>query len=69
MENTQLSTGDRVTYKILDQEYYSRGYGINYETKTSAIVEICYKMSNGDMITIRDIEKVEKKEPKKETTS
>lgn len=46
----QFKIGDTVTYKDLDMEYYSRGYGINYETKTGVIVGICYKLSNGEVI-------------------
>lgn len=63
--------GQTVTYKTLDEEYYSRGYGISYETKTSKISEICFRMENGDLITVRNILQAEvgsQKEPKKEST-
>ncbi len=67
----ELKQGQTVTYKILDEESYSRGYGIYYETKTSVIREIKYVMENGDMITVRNIEQAqaekEAKEPKKES--
>lgn len=49
----KFEIGDKVTYKDLDMEYYSRGYGISYETKTARIVSICYKLSNGDTIDER----------------
>jgi hypothetical protein len=67
----QYKEGDLITYKTVDMEYYSRGYGLSYETKTSKIVEICYRMENGDTITVRNIQTVEdsKKEPKKDSTS
>jgi hypothetical protein len=47
---TQFKIGDVVQYKDVDMEYYSRGYGINYETKTAQIVSICYKLSNGETV-------------------
>ncbi len=58
---TQFKIGDVVQYKDVDMEYYSRGYGINYETKTAQIVSICYKLSNGETVE-------EKKLVKKETS-
>lgn len=51
----EYKPGDILTYKTLDEEYYSRGYGISYETKTSKIVEVYYKMENGDLIPARII--------------
>jgi hypothetical protein len=71
MNSQQYKEGDLVTYKIIDMEYYSRGYGVIYETKTSKIRQICYQMENGDTITVRNIQMEEedsKKEPKKEQT-
>jgi hypothetical protein len=59
--------GQSVTYKILDEESYSRGYGIHYEIKTSVIREIRYVMENGDTITLRNIQAAEAKEPKNES--
>jgi hypothetical protein len=50
MSTPQFNVGDVVTYQTLDEEYYSRGYGINYETKASTIVSIYYKLANGDVI-------------------
>jgi len=49
MSESQFKVGDVVTYKTVDMEYYSRGYGISYETKASTIVSICYKLANGDI--------------------
>jgi hypothetical protein len=49
-DQATFRVGDVVTYTTLDEEYYSRGYGINYETKASTIVSIYYKMANGDMM-------------------
>ncbi len=67
----QYKEGDTITYKTVDMEYYSRGYGVIYETKTSKVVQICYKMENGDTITVRNIQMEEesKKEPKKDSTN
>ena len=45
-----LQIGDKVKYETLDEEYYSRGYGIIMETKTSTIVSICYKLANGEVV-------------------
>jgi hypothetical protein len=49
-QTAAFNIGSVVSYQTLDEEYYSRGYGINYETKASTIVSIYYKMANGDMI-------------------
>ena len=49
MSEPKFKVGDIVTYKTVDMEYYSRGYGLNYETKASTIVSICYKLANGDI--------------------
>lgn len=46
----QFKVGQVVTYETLDEEYYSRGYGIHMETKASTIVSICYKLANGDIV-------------------
>lgn len=50
MSEVTFKVGDVVTYKTLDMEYYSRGYGVSYETKGSTIVSICYKLANGDIV-------------------
>ena len=42
--------GDRVTYQAVDEESYSRGYGIHMETKGSTIISIYYKLANGDLV-------------------
>lgn len=42
---------DIITYKTLDMEYYSRGYGISYETGTSKIRSIHYILENGYSIS------------------
>jgi hypothetical protein len=71
MSDTQYKVGDKLTYKTVDMEYYSRGYGLSYEVKTSRVIEICYRMENGDLITAKIIEPevCAEKEPKKETQS
>jgi hypothetical protein len=66
MSEQQFKIGDTVTYKTVDMEYYSRGYGINYETKGSTIVAICYKLANGDTVEQKQLTLVESKsEPPK----
>jgi hypothetical protein len=67
MSNSQFKVGDVVTYETIDEEYYSRGYGINYETKASTIVSIYYKMANGDMIEQRKLVPVDPVESKSES--
>lgn len=47
--------GDTVNYKTLDMEYYSRGYGISYETGTSKIRSIQYRLQNGITVSESDI--------------
>lgn len=42
---------DMISYRTPDMEYYSRGYGINYETGTSKLVSILYTLENGYQIT------------------
>ena len=61
MSETQFKVGDVVTYKTVDMESYSRGYGINYETKASTIVSICYKLANGDIQEAKTLLLVESK--------
>ena len=63
MSNSTVSfkVGDVVTYKTVDMEYYSRGYGISYETKASTIVSICYKLANGDIVEQKQLLLVESK--------
>jgi hypothetical protein len=34
---------DILTYTAFDEESYSRGYGIQYETKTSRVIEVRFK--------------------------
>ncbi len=66
MSTPTFKIGDTVTYKTVDMEYYSRGYGISYETKGSTIVSICYKLANGDTVEQKQLVLVESKseEPK-----
>lgn len=47
--------GDTVKYKTLDMEYYQRGYGINYETGTSKIRAIQFRLQNGITVSESDI--------------
>jgi hypothetical protein len=58
--------GDTVKYETLDEEYYSRGYGISMETKVSKIVSICYKLANGEIVEEKKLECVERKQSKSE---
>ena len=66
MSSPTFKVGDTVTYRTIDMEYYSRGYGISYETKGSTIVSICYKLANGDIVEQKQLVLVESKseEPK-----
>lgn len=61
MSTPTFQIGDTVTYKTIDMEYYSRGYGISYETKGSTIVSICYKLANGDIVEQKQLLLVESK--------
>ena len=38
-----FKVNDILTYTAFDEESYSRGYGVHYETKTSRIIEIRFK--------------------------
>jgi hypothetical protein len=67
MSESSFKIGDIVTYKTLDMEYYSRGYGINYETKASTIVSICYKLANGDIVEQKELLLVESKSEQPKT--
>jgi hypothetical protein len=60
MSEQTLKIGDQVTYETLDEEYYSRGYGVIMETKKTTIVGIKYIMQNGDEIRAnsRSLQKV-----------
>jgi len=60
-ETVTFKLGDVVTYKTVDMEYYSRGYGLSYETKASTIVSICYKLANGDTVEQKQLLLVESK--------
>lgn len=61
MSTPTFKIGDKVTYETVDMEYYSRGYGISYETKGSTIVSICYKLANGDTVEEKKLVLVESK--------
>lgn len=69
MSTPQFKVGDVVTYETLDEEYYSRGYGIHMETKASTILSICYKLANGDVIEEKKLLLVQPKEEKKSNES
>lgn len=47
-DGTEMKVGDTVQYETLDVESYSRGYGINYETKKSKIIGFKVVLDNGD---------------------
>jgi hypothetical protein len=66
MSTPIFTIGDTVTYKTVDMEFYSRGYGLSYETKGSTIVSICYKLANGDIMDAKQLVLVQSKseEPK-----
>lgn len=64
---TKIAVGDVVTYRTIDMESYSRGYGIHYETKASSVITICYKMANGDIIEGKDLFLVESKSETQKT--
>lgn len=49
-QTQNFKVGDKVTYQDVDMEYYYRGYGLSYETKTAQVIEVCYKLSNGDCV-------------------
>ena len=67
MSEVQFKVGDVVTYKTVDMEYYSRGYGLSFETKASTIVSICYKLANGDIIEQKQLVLVESKSEETKT--
>jgi hypothetical protein len=41
-----ITIGTTLTYKAFDEEYYSRGYGVQFETKQRTVDEIRYKVSS-----------------------
>ena len=41
-----ITIGSSLTYTTLDEESYSRGYGIHYETKTNRISDIRFKVDS-----------------------
>lgn len=55
MTENKFKIGDKVKYETLDEEYYSRGYGVIMETKTSQIVSIYYKLANGEIVDERKL--------------
>ena len=57
-DGTDIQIGDTVTYKTVDMESYSRGYGVSYETKTSRVRGAKIMMENGDMETPDKLTKV-----------
>jgi hypothetical protein len=67
MSTSKFKPGDVVTYTTLDEESYSRGYGIHMETKASTIVSIYYKLANGDLIEEKKLVPVQT-ESKSETS-
>jgi hypothetical protein len=67
MSEATFNVGDVVTYETLDMESYSRGYGINYESKGSTIVSICYKLANGDIVEQKQLQRVESKSEETKT--
>ena len=49
-QTLKFQKGDTVTYQDVDMEHYSRGYGLMYETKKAQVVEVYYKLSNGECV-------------------
>jgi hypothetical protein len=49
-QTSQFKVGDKVIYRTVDMEHYSRGYGIAYEIKVAKIVSVCYTLDNGDTV-------------------
>lgn len=49
-QTQKFKEGDKVLYRDIDMEYYSRGYGVIYETKTAHVTEVYYKLSNGECV-------------------
>jgi hypothetical protein len=49
-QTQKFKAGDKVSYRDIDMEYYSRGYGVIYETKTAQVIELYYKLSNGECV-------------------
>ncbi len=68
-QTSTLNVGDKVTYKDVDMESYSRGYGISYETKTSTIVSICYRLSNGEIVEAKKLRRISVAESQKSPSS
>jgi hypothetical protein len=64
MSSVSFKIGDKVKYETVDEEYYSRGYGICMETKTSQVVSICYKLANGEVVEQRKLSLVNTVESK-----
>jgi hypothetical protein len=67
MSTPQFKVGDVVTYQTLDEESYTRGYGVHMETKASTIISIYYKLANGDLVQENKLVRVQqetKEEPK-----
>lgn len=62
MSSASFKLGDIVTYETIDEESYSRGYGLHKETKASTIVSVFYRLANGDIIEEKKLILVEQKE-------
>lgn len=41
-----IAIGSTLTYTAFDEESYSRGYGVRYETKTNKISEVRFKVDS-----------------------
>jgi hypothetical protein len=65
MDTQTFKIGEKVTYQDVDMESYSRGYGINYETKNATIVSVCYKLSNGEVVEAKKLRKISDGETQK----
>ena len=39
-----IKIGTTLTYKAFDEEYYSRGYGVQFETRQNTVAEIRYRV-------------------------
>lgn len=68
-QTQKFKEGDKVSYRDIDMEYYSRGYGVIYETKTAQVIEVYYKLSNGECVAEEKLSLIKPEtSPTKETS-
>ncbi len=59
-----IAVGSTLKYTAFDEESYSRGYGIHYETRTSKVYQIRYKMEPYGDISFHSIKTKLTEDPK-----